>query len=355
MGGTRGRRIEKETRNIAVDLIKLALKNGCRQSVACQDLEISEKTFKRWLINPEDKRHGPLRTPANKLSDLERQQLLNYANNEEYCDLPPSQIIPKLADKGVYIASESSLYRILKEENLLTHRGKSKPANSYKPEPLVATGPNQVYSWDITYLKSPITGMFYYLYMFVDIFSRKIVGQEVHANEDMEKSAALMKKIFKTEGLVDGQVKLHSDNGGPMKGATMLVTLQNLGIVPSFNRPRVSNDNPYSESLFKTLKYCPQYPSRPFNSLADARMWVESFVTWYNHEHLHSGIKFVTPADCHDGRDQEILERRKKIYEEAKRKNPNRWSKETRNWEKIKEVKLNGLHEEEFLDIKFAS
>jgi putative transposase len=318
-------------------------------------LEISEKTFKRWIKIPVDQRFGPSTIPANKLSEIERQKVLNTANCEEYYDLPPCQIVPKLADKGEYIASESTFYRILKEEKLLTHRGKSKPASNNKPEPLVAIGPNQVYSWDITYLKSPITGMFYYLYMFIDVYSRKIVGHEVHENEDMEKSAKLITKIHKDENLVDGQVKVHSDNGAPMKGASMLATLQNLGIVPSFSRPRVSNDNPFSESLFKTLKYCPQYPTKPFNSLSDSREWVNDFVDWYNHRHLHSGIKFVTPADRHAGKDQQTLIKRKQIYEEAKKRNPNRWSGKTRNWDHIEKVELNGLQEDKILDIRIAS
>lgn len=336
-------------------LIQNAIKNGCRQRIACMDLEISEKTFKRWVVNPEDQRMGPLTTPSNKLSDIERQKVLNVANSEDYCDLPPCQIVPKLADKGKYLASESTFYRILREENLLAHRGKSKPAKNNKPEPLVATGPNQVYSWDITFLRGPISGAFYYLYMFMDVWSRKIVGWEVHENEDMEKSSKLIEDIYQQEGLKDGDVRLHSDNGGAMKGATMLATLQKLGIVPSFSRPKVSDDNPYSESLFKTLKYCPQYPSRPFQSLNEARGWVGNFAQWYNCEHLHSGIKFVTPDDRHQGRDQEILKRRKKVYEQAKKRNPNRWSKGTRNWNRIEKVGLNNLLENEFLDIKIAS
>ena len=135
----------------------------------------------------------------------------------------------------------------------------------------------------------------------------------------------------------------------------MLVTLQKLGIVPSFSRPKVSDDNAFSESLFKTLKYCPQYPSRPFQSLENARSWVEEFVYWYNFKHLHSGIKFVTPNSRHLGEDDKILEKRKEVYKKAKIKNPNRWSKEIRNWDKIKKVELNGLQEDKILDIKIAS
>jgi len=321
----------EETRKVVVNLIQSAEQKGCRLKIACKDLEISEKTYKRWIVTPKDLRKGPLTTPANKLSEHEKKSIIKLATNETYRDLPPCQIVPKLADQGSYIASESTFYRILKEENLLAHRGKSKPSRNNRPAPLMATGPNQIYSWDITYLKSPVSGGFYFLYMFLDIWSRKIVGWEVHENEDMEKSSALIEKIYKDEGLKDGEVRLHSDNGGPMKGATMLATLQKLGIVPSFSRPRVSDDNAYSESLFKTLKYCPEYPSRPFDSIEKAQVWVGEFVDWYNHRHLHSGIKFVTPSDRHTGKDQEILKRRTKVYEKAKMKNPNRWSKETRN------------------------
>jgi transposase InsO family protein len=258
-------------------------------------------------------------------------------------DLPPSQIVPSLADQGKYIASESSFYRILKAREMLKHRGKSKPRRHEKPAPLIANGPNQIYSWDITYLKSSITGKFYYLYLFMDIWSRKIVGQEVHENEDMNKSSKLIDDICFKENIKKDQLVLHSDNGGPMKGATMLATLQRLGIVPSFSRPKVSDDNPYSESLFKTLKYCPQYPSEAFTSLEDAQVWVDDFVEWYNNKHLHSGIKFVTPSSRHEGEDIAILRRRKMVYETAKINNPNRWSKKTRNWNHEKNVYLNDL------------
>ena len=275
---------------------------------------------------------------------------------KEYMDLPPSKIVPKLADKGEYIASESTFYRILLEEKMLAHRGKSKPATHKKPDELVATGPNQVYSWDITYLKSMIKGQFFYLYMFIDVWSRKIVGWEVHEDEDMEKSSELIKKIYDAEGLSDGQVYLHSDNGSPMKGATMLATLEALGVMPSFSRPKVSDDNPYSESLFKTLKYCPEYPSGGrFNSMDDAKAWVKQFVEWYNCSHLHSGIKFVTPHDRHEGNDIAILDKRKEVYELAKKRNPNRWSGSTRNWGHIENVELNKLHSGKVLDIKVAS
>ncbi|MCM2351097.1 MAG: DDE-type integrase/transposase/recombinase [Bacteriovoracaceae bacterium] len=170
----------------------------------------------------------------------------------------------------------------MKARKLLEHRGKSKRKSLELPLALIATRPNMIYSWDITYLKSSVAGKFYYLYLFMDIYSRKIVGWKVHDCESMEYSSQLAEEIFLREGILKDQVVLHSDNGAAMKGATMLATLQRLGIVPSFSRPRVSDDNPYSESLFKTLKYCPQYPSNPFSSTDDASGWVDEFVFWYN-------------------------------------------------------------------------
>ena len=181
------------------------------------------------------------------------------------------------------------------------------------------------------------------------------MGQEVFEVESMEFSSALVERICVCEGIQKKQLILHSDNGGAMKGATMLATLQRLGVVPSFSRPRVSNDSPYSEALFKTLKYCPEYPSKPFASIAEANAWVNKFVFWYNNIHLHSGIKFVTPVSRHEMKDKEILKKRKVIYEAAKFKDPNRGSGQTRNWTNIEKVYLNYLQEDKDVDIKLVS
>jgi putative transposase len=338
-----------------LSLIDEATTAGARHDIACKDMGIDVKTFKRWKKDTEDKRRGALTAPGNKLSEEEVVEVVRVSTCKEYMDLPPCQIVPLLADKGIYIASESSFYKILKEYNMLAHRGKSKRKTHDRPAPLVATSPNQIFSWDITYLKSSIAGQFYYLYMFMDIFSRKIVGYRVHECESMEYSSILVEEICLREGILKEQLVLHSDNGGAMKGATMLATLQRLGVVPSFSRPRVSDDNPYSESLFKTLKYCPEYPSRPFASLENANDWVKEFVFWYNNVHLHSGIKYVTPASRHEGKDGEILERRKEVYQKAKMNNPKRWSRGIRNWDRVEKVFLNHLQENNEVDISRAS
>ncbi len=327
-----------------IELVNKSRVSGARQSQACEVVGISTKTLQRWKQdgNAHDGRLDAKHAPANKLTVLERQRIIQTANKPEYAALPPSKIVPKLADEGVYIASESTFYRVLKEAKQLQHRLKSKPDQQIKkPRALTATGPDQIYTWDITYLPTQIKGIFLYLYLVMDIYSRKIVGWQVHEEESSTLASDLMTDICQREGIMPDQVTLHSDNGSPMKGATMLATLQELGVIPSFSRPSVSNDNPYSESLFRTLKYRPEYPEKPFSNLLSARRWVQGFVDWYNFEHLHSTIQFVTPNQRHTGEDIEILAKRKRVYEQAKLEKPERWSGEIRNWKPVAEVYLN--------------
>lgn len=355
MGCQRGRRITELNKLLIINLINEASKQDCRIKVACADVGIDIKTLQRWRGSPEDKRKGPISTPANKLNDTVKKEILETATSKEFCDDSPWVIVAKLADQGIYLASESSFYKVLKEQKLLAHRGKSKPPTKKRPTPLIASGPNQIWSWDITYLKSSIRGQYYYLYLFMDIFSRKIVGFNIFEKESMEHSSLLIENICIKENIQKDQLTLHSDNGGPMKGATMLATLQKLGVAPSFSRPRVSDDNPYSESLFKTVKYNPSYPD-VFDSLDKAKTWVQSFVSWYNEEHLHSGIKFVTPKSRHEGLDKSILLKRKEVYETAKAKHPERWgNKKIKNFSHINKVHLNYLQKNKDNDIKTAS
>jgi transposase InsO family protein len=255
--------------------------------------------------------------------------------------MSPKQIVPLLADQGVYLASDSTFYRILRQEGMMRHREASKPARVKRPDGYTATGPCQVWSWDITYLNTCIRGKFFYLYMIVDIWSRRIMAARVHETESMDLSAALLRHSCMLHNVNPENMVLHSDNGGPMRGATMLATIRQLGIIPSFSRPRVSNDNPYSESLFRTMKYRPVYPSKPFESLQQAQAWVDDFVIWYNTKHLHSAIRYLTPDDRHYGRQENILAQRHEVYQNAKKLNPLRWAADTRNWEPVIEVKLN--------------
>jgi putative transposase len=336
-------------RQCAIDLIEEAFVSGARRVKACAVLEITVRTLQRWkkaLMGGDlaDQRRVSAmnRCPTNKLSVVEREAILAICNQPEYQSLPPSQIVPRLADKGEYIASESSFYRVLRDADQVYRRGRGNlPRKLVKPEGYKATAPNQVWSWDITYLASSIRGAFYRLYLVLDVFSRKIVAWEVHENESADHASLMIRKACLAEGICQEGLVLHADNGGPMKGATMLATLQKLGIVPSFSRPSVSDDNPYSESLFRTLKYTPAYPRKPFESIEAARTWVHSFVGWYNDKHRHSAIRFVTPSQRHRGEDVEVLRQREHVYEAAKRRNPMRWSRETRNWNRVTEVWLN--------------
>jgi transposase InsO family protein len=326
-----------------LELVDEAVEAGARQKPACELLGLDVRTLQRWRKQDigHDLRQGPKTVPKNKLSDAERDWVLEVVNWPEYRDLSPKQIVPLLADQGVYMASERSVYRILHAADQLKHRERSKPRRRHKPREHVAHGPLEVWSWDITYLRSAVRGQFYYLYLVVDIWSRKIVGWCVEEQESMELAAEFIRNTCADLGIDPEGIVLHSDNGGPMKGATMLATLQALGIISSFSRPRVSDDNPYSEALFRTLKYRPEYPDKPFESLEEARAWVQSFVDWYNGMHLHSAIGFVTPNDRHEGRDVEILARRKEVYEQARQRHPERWSGATRNWDRVEIVKLN--------------
>lgn len=327
-------------------LIEAAVLAGARRAPACQLVGLSVRTVERWRVGPDaDARHGPHHRPANQLTPRERDTILAVVTSAPYRELSPHQIVPQLADAGRYLASEATIYRILREERLLHHRGRAKAPVRRPPRAHVATGPNQLWSWDITYLKTSVRGVFDYLYLMLDVWSRKVVGWAVHDVESAECAAALFLGICRAQRLDPAGIVLHADNGGPMKGATMVVTLERLGVLASFSRPGVSNDNPFSEALFRTLKYRPEFPTQPFADLGAARAWVEAFVHWYNTEHLHSAIRFVTPADRHAGRDRALLLRRAAVYARARRRTPGRWSGATRNWDPINAVRLNPEHE----------
>ncbi len=307
------------------DLIEEAVTQGARRHAACQAVGLSVRTLERWRgAHPCDARHGPHDAPANQLTAQERRELLETVNSPTYRDRSPAQIVPHLADAGQYLASESTIYRLLRAEDQLGHRGRAQAPVRRATRAHEATGANHVWSWDITYLKTPVAGVFFYLYLIVDIWSRKIVGWAVYPTESAAHAASLFQATCRATCCDPTQLTLHADNGGPMKGATMLVTLERLGVLPSFSRPGVSNDNPYSEALFRTLKYCPAYPTQPFADLATATAWVAHFVAWYNRVHQHSAIRFVTPDDRHTGRDIALLAKRHQVYTQARARHPAR-------------------------------
>lgn len=337
-------------RRTCVELIQEAQASGARLSQACEVAGLSARTFQRWTQDGgvrEDQRPVAVRPePANRLSEAERQRILKVCHQPEHASLAPSQIVPRLADSGTYLASESTFYRVLRAAGEQLHRGRAQPARKVgPPRRHCAKAPNRVWSWDITWLRGPVNGLFYYLYLILDIYSRKIVGWEIHEREAAELSALVVHRAVLAEGAVGQLEVLHADNGSPQKGSTLLAKLEALGVAASYSRPSVSNDNAHAEAIFRTCKYRPSYPRGGFSDAQTARKWVAEFVAWYNQEHLHSGIRFVTPESRHRGADTEILAARKKVYEAARTARPERWSRATRNWTPCAAVWLNPLKE----------
>lgn len=323
-------------------LVNEACQSGARFEPACQIVGLDPRTVQRWKLrkNQCDMRMGPKTKPANALTSAEEKEALRVMNLPEYRELSPKQIVPRLADKGVYIASESTMERLLRRENQNKHRGPKKPKTHTKPREKKATGPCQIWSWDITYLRTEVMGRFYYLYMAIDVWSRKIVAHQVFVRECSKLAAEWITKAMAVENVTPAALTVHQDNGSPMKG-TLKASLENLGVLMSYSRPHVSDDNPYSESLFGTMKTRPEYPTKPFESLQAAQKWCDHFVRWYNESHLHSAIGFVTPLQRHEAKSEDILEKRRELYEKARCKKPERWAKETRRWEQPKIVYLN--------------
>jgi len=329
--------------------IEIAHRAGARLRAACEVAGIDVRTLQRWRavdgLERGDRRPCAVRpTPAHALSAEERQELLRVANEPRFADLPPARIVPTLADEGVYLASESSFHRVLRAAGQSRHRGRAQaPRRRRPPTTHVATAPRELWCWDMSYLPAEVLGHWFYLYLILDVFSRKIVGFEVHDTDDSLYAAQLLKRTALAEGvhaMLDKPV-LHGDNGATLKATTVLAMLQWLGIRPSYSRPRVSDDNPYVESVFRTAKYRPEFPTRGFADLEAARAWAERFVRWYNHDHRHSGIRYVSPAQRHEGTDRSILARRHALYLEARAQSPRRWSRQTRNWSPIEVVTLN--------------
>ncbi|MFF5182160.1 IS3 family transposase, partial [Micromonospora sp. NPDC000316] len=261
------------------------------------------------------------RAPANALTPAEREQVLRLLNSPEFVDAAPAQIYAALLDQGVYVASIATMYRVLREHAQVRERRRlaRHPARQ-RPE-LVADGPRQVYTWDITKLAGPVKGVYYDAYVMIDIYSRYIVGARVHARESGPLAEDMMREVFGVHGVPH---VVHADRGTSMTSKSVADLLEDLDVTRSHSRPKVSNDNPYSEAWFKTLKYAPVFPDR-FASLAQARAFMTDFVTWYNHAHRHSGIGLHTPADVHHGRHHTVRAHREDTLAAARTAHPERF------------------------------
>lgn len=322
---------------------------GARLRLACETAGIDLRTLQRWkahagLVAGDGRPQASRPTPAHALSAAERAQVLSVANEPRFADVPPARIVPLLADEGRYVASESTFHRVLREHGQTARRGRAKAPTAVRPPTThVATGPRQVWCWDMTYLPATVQGQWFYLYLILDLYSRKVVGWEVHEADHADHAAHLVRRTALGEGIaaLDSKPVLHGDNGSTLKATTVLAMLHWLGVKPSYSRPRVSDDNAYAEALFRTAKYRPEFPARGFPDLDGAREWASRFVHWYNLEHRHSGIRYVTPAQRHAGEDVAILAARHAIYQHARERQPARWSGNTRNWSPITSVALN--------------
>ena len=329
--------------------IHIAHATGARLKPACKIAGIDLRTLQRWqaadgLVSGDGRPQAVRATPSHALSEIERAHLLAVANAPRFAAVPPARIVPMLADEGVYLASESTFSRVLRAHGQTAHRGRAKAPKAVRPPTThIATEPRQVWCWDMTYLPAQVLGRWFHLYLILDLYSRKIVGWEVHDSDHADHAAHLVRRTALAEGIAALAAKpvLHGDNGSTLKATTVLAMLNWLGVKPSYSRPRVSDDNAYAESLFRTAKYRPEFPAKGFADLDEARAWPAEFVRWYNHDHRHSGIRYVSPQQRHAGDDQAILAARHELYAQAKQRNPARWSGNTRDWSHIGAVTLN--------------
>ncbi len=338
-----------EDRQTLMAAIAAACAAGARLAPACRLAGIDLRSFQRWRAGDgqvqADRRPEATRPrPQHALSEAERARMVELANEPRFASTPPARIVPALADEGVYVASEASFHRVLRDHGQMRRRGRARPPRSAGPPSThVATAPGQVWCWDVTFLPAQVQGRWFYLFLILDLYSRKIVGHEVHETDQAEHAAHLVRRTALAEGIHARAhcPVLHGDNGSSVKGTTVLAMLYWLGIAPSHSRPRVSDDNAYAEALFRTAKYRPDFPAAGFADLAGARQWAADFVHWYNHEHRHSGIRYVTPAQRHAGGDGPVLAARHALYQRARETNPRRWSGRTRDWTPVGAVTLN--------------
>ncbi len=322
-------------------LLEEAKRAGARLAEAVKIIGLSVRTLKRWRKSGggEDRREGPRSAPGNAFSAAEVALVMTTLTAAEHRDLPPEVVVAKLSDQGKYVGSASTMYRILQHSKLRKHRGRARERKPRKPPHLLATKPNEVWSWDITYLTTQVRGRYLYLYVIEDVFSRKVVGYCVAEQESAEVAQALFARVLGENPGVAPTLTVHSDNGGPMKHADFSTFLESRGVARSYSRPSVSDDNPFSESLFRTLKYGPTWPGI-FASSSEAAAWMAGWVAWYNDKHLHSGIGYVTPSSRHTGEDVDLLAKRRLVSERAREANPSRWSGKARSWSRPGAVRL---------------
>jgi putative transposase len=300
---------------------------SARHGVAacCRALQAPRASFYRWRhrrAHPVPPRRRPF--AARALTRSQREEVLEVVNSERFHDCSVPEVLYTCLEEGRYLASRSTVYRLLKQENATRERRDQLSHPLYARPELLATAPNQVWSWDITKLRGPVKWVYFYLYVLLDIFSRYVVGWLIAHRESARIASILIADSCRRQGIEPGQLSLHADRGSSMRSKTLAQLLDDLQVAPSFSRPHTCNDNPFSEAQFKTLKYQPDYPDR-FASIQDSRTFGRRFFPWYNTQHHHAGIAGLTPATVHFGKAQEILDRRHAVLLAAYRLHPERF------------------------------
>jgi putative transposase len=293
-------------------------------AAACRSLDIARPTYYRRLEPRNDETSAPRPAPPRTLSVIERQAVLDVLHTDRFVDKAPTEVYATLLDEGTYHCSVRTMYRILDDAGEVRERRDQARHPHYKAPELLATGPNQVWSWDITKLLGPVKWTYFYLYVILDIFSRYVVGWMIAPHESSALAKRLIAETCEKQNVLPGQLTIHADRGASMKSKPVALLLADLGITKSHSRPHVSDDNPYSESQFKTLKYRPGFPDR-FGSIQDGRAFCQDFFPWYNCEHRHSGIGLLTPEMVHYGKAQAVTSQRQIVLASAFDTHPERF------------------------------
>jgi putative transposase len=291
-------------------------------SVACQTLGVPRSSFYRARQPKQEPKPRP--APQRALSQEEQAQVRETLNSERFQDSSPRQVYATLLDENTYLCSWRTMYRILEAHQEVRERRNQLRHPVYSKPELLATGPNQLWSWDITKLKGPVKWTYYYLYTILDVFSRYVTGWMIAERELASLAEELIRATCEKQGIQPGQLTLHADRGSSMHSKPVALLLADLGVTKTHSRPYVSNDNPYSESQFKTMKYRPGFPER-FGCLEDARAWARPFFRWYNHDHHHSALGLMTPATVHLGHAQRVVEQRQQVLQVAYAAHPERF------------------------------
>ena len=311
-----------EDRRTVIELIDEAMASGARQSTACAVIDLDERRLRNWRKFVDDGRTGGYRAKDQALSAAEKDAIVEAFSAPDVKELPPKQAFIRLLDRGVYLGSYSSFLRVLKERKVVGDKCHRKGTNKKRPE-LRATAPNQIWCWDITWLESRTKGKYFYLYMIIDMYSRKVVGWTVAARENGGVARRLFARTLQAEGISKDQLTVHSDNGKPMRSRTLRALYHLLSVLASYGRPHTSNDNAYAESLFATLKGRVAFPEY-FGSVQAAEAFCTEFFQWYNEEHQHSGLDYVTPSQVHTGAHLAIFAKRNALIQQQRLLHPKR-------------------------------